>query len=156
MDIYQLTFKNTEPPYTVVALNLKAHTPYQQKIQNADSLIELHNAYLNDPTETTIPADTSKNIIARMRSLKSSLDPIAGSLITVVNTANKKIYGEYSPNVKTNRAIMILEPGVYEVSISNENYKVNKSTITILDKSNFVAEKKVDVILHKGELDTAK
>jgi hypothetical protein len=51
---------------------------------------------------------------------------------------------------------MILEPGVYEVSISNENYKVNKSTITILDKSNFVAEKKVDVILHKGELDTAK
>jgi hypothetical protein len=156
LDIYQLTFKNTEPPYTVVALNLKAHTPYQQKIQNADSLIELHNAYLNDPTETTIPADTSKNIIARMRSLKSSLDPIAGSLITVVNTANKKIYGEYSPNVKTNRAIMILEPGVYEVSISNENYKVNKSTITILDKSNFVAEKKVDVILHKGELDTAK
>ncbi len=155
-DIYQLTFKNTEPPYTLVALNLKAYTPYQLKIHNADSLIELHNAYLNEPNATTIPADSSKNIIARMRKLKSSLDPVAGSLITVVNTATKTTYGEYSPNLKTGRALMILEPGVYDISIASDNYKVNKSTITILDKANFVAEKKVDAILHKGELDTTK
>jgi hypothetical protein len=156
LDIYQLTFKNVEPSYTVVALSLKAHTPYQLKIHLADSLIELHNAYLNDPAATTIPADTSKKIIARMQALKSALNPTTGSFISVVNTSTNKTYGEYSPNQKTGRAIIILEPGVYEISVTNDNYKVNKSTITILDKANFVAEKKVDVILHKGELDTAK
>ncbi|MFZ9955907.1 MAG: hypothetical protein ACO3E1_07245, partial [Flavobacteriales bacterium] len=62
----------------------------------------------------------------------------------------------YSPNLKTGRAVMILEPGVYDISVTSDNYKVNKSTITILDKANFVAEKKVDLILNKGELDTAK
>jgi hypothetical protein len=156
LDIYQLTFKNVGPPYTVVALNLKAHANYQLQMHNADSLIELHNAYLNDPAASKIPADSSKSIIARMKNLKASLDPVTGSMITVTNTANNKTYGEYSPNLKTGRAIMILEPGVYEITVSNDKYKVSKTKVTILDKANFVQETKVDVIMHKGELETAK
>jgi len=155
VDIYQLTFKNTEPPYTLVALNLKAYKTYQLQIHKADSLIDLHNSFLKEPATSKIPADSSQKIITKMQTLKSSLDPVAGSFISVINTATGKTYGEYTPNLKTGRAVMILEPGVYEVTITNENYKVSKTKITVLDKGNFVAESKVDVILHKGELDAA-
>ena len=48
---------------------------------------------------------------------------------------------------------MILEPGFYEITVENEKYNISKTKITILDKSNFVAEKEMDIILHKGELD---
>lgn len=155
LDIYQLTFKNSEPPFTIVTLNLKAHAPYALQIHKADSIVELHNAYLNDPSASKIPADSSRKIIAKMQSLRSSLDPVAGSFISVVNTATGKTYGEYTPNLKSKRAVLVLEPGVYEITVTNENYSVNKSKITVLDKGNYVPETKVDIILHKGELDKA-
>ncbi len=154
-DIYAITFKTVEPQYTAVGLHLVAYDTYAKQIKDADSLIELHTAMIKELELNKSAKDSSNSMIAKQKAIKQSLDPLVGSTIVVTDASNNKVYGEYLPNIKTGRALLILPAGTYEVSVSNPNYKVVKSKLTVLDKSNFVNENQVNIVLHKGELDVA-
>jgi len=152
-DIYQLTFKNLDPEYSLISVHLKAFSKYENEMKKADSLILVQKKNIDLAKDNPTVADSLKLVIDGLNTKKEALNPITGNTITVKDLTKNKEYGEYQPNIKTGRFVMILEPGEYEITVENSKYKTSKTKITILDKSNFVAEKEMDIILHKGELD---
>jgi hypothetical protein len=152
-DIYQLTFKSIEPDYSVVGVRLKAFTKYETEIRKADSMILVHNKNIESGKLDQPKIDSLKLLITGLKTKKDALNPMTGNIITVKEINKNKDMGEYQPNLKTGRFVMILEPGSYEITVESDKYKLSKTKITVLDKSNFVSEKDIDIILHKGELD---
>jgi hypothetical protein len=72
---------------------------------------------------------------------------VAQVSITVTDTKTTEIYGTYLSNVNSNKYIMILPAGTYEVSIEAAGFKTIEKTITILDKSDYVPEIEQDLML---------
>jgi hypothetical protein len=67
--------------------------------------------------------------------------------ITVTDVKSGEIYGTYLSNINSNKYIMILPAGAYEVSIEASGFTTINKTITILDKSDFVPEIEQDITL---------
>ena len=151
-DIYQLTFNNVDPSYSVISVKLSAYSSYEKEMQVCDSLIALFSTNLSK-LKDPVAIDTLKHRIEMLHSKKETLNPKTENSITVQDLTKKKLYGEYIANAKSGKFMLLLEPGMYELSIVNPKYNSNKTKITIYDKSNFVPEKEMNIVLHKGELD---
>ncbi|MCX6181270.1 MAG: hypothetical protein NT150_05045 [Bacteroidetes bacterium] len=154
-DIYQMTINSVEPERSAYAVYLKPYVKYETEIRKADSLILVYKKSLEGGNLNPLLSDSLTKKIETLKTKKEALNPVTGNVITVKDLTRNKEYGEYQPNLKTGRFIMILEPGSYEITVESDKYKVSKTKITVYDKSNFVSEKTMDIILHKGELDAA-
>jgi tetratricopeptide (TPR) repeat protein len=69
--------------------------------------------------------------------------------ITVTDKKSNEIVGNYVPNGNTGRYVMILAPGIYEISMEAPGFVTYVETINILDKSSFKPEIVKDVVLKK-------
>ena len=66
--------------------------------------------------------------------------------ITVSNSKNKQLVGNYLPNPTTGRYIMVLAPGDYDIEYSVTGYEPVNKKVSILDKSSFKFEITDDII----------
>lgn len=64
----------------------------------------------------------------------------ADVFITVSNSDNKQLVGNYLPNPSTGRYIMVLAPGDYDIEFTATGYETINKKISILDKSSFKFE----------------
>lgn len=67
--------------------------------------------------------------------------------ITVTDKKTNEIVGNYVPNSNTGGYVMILAPGIYEISIDAPGFANYTETINILDKSSFKTEIAKDITL---------
>jgi hypothetical protein len=67
--------------------------------------------------------------------------------ITVTDKKTNEIVGNYVPNANTGRYVMILAPGIYEISIDAPGFSNYAETVNILDKSSFKTEIDKDITL---------
>ena len=70
-------------------------------------------------------------------------------IITITNTKNQEIYGNYIPNSITGNYIMILPPGKYHMQVDLDGYKTHSENIEILDKTSFKTEITKDILLYR-------
>lgn len=68
--------------------------------------------------------------------------------ITVNDSKTNEIVGTYLPNPHSGRFIMILSPGIFDVTIEANGFKTLSEKINILDKSSYKFEIKRDIILN--------
>lgn len=156
-DLYRLTFNDVTPTYTVVKSTIAGDTLVDfAKLNSAltnsatsmkkdlDSLIAIEADSLHVDSAT-------KAYYATMGKL-DQINPLTNNLIEVFNSAGE-LYGQYTPNAKTGKFIMILEPGVYDLKISNDGFENLSKKIRIYDKSNYAPELKKDYYIKpKAEL----
>ncbi|GAB4132717.1 MAG: hypothetical protein Fur0041_04320 [Bacteroidia bacterium] len=67
--------------------------------------------------------------------------------ITVYDKKTNELVGNYVPNGNTGRYVMILAPGIYEMTVEAPGYPAQQQTINILDKSSFKPEIELPVKL---------
>lgn len=67
--------------------------------------------------------------------------------ITVTDSKTNEIVGNYVPNGNSGRYVVILAPGIYEISIEAPGCATYTETINILDKSSFKPEIVKDIAL---------
>lgn len=67
--------------------------------------------------------------------------------ISVFDNETNEPYGDYMPNARTGRYIMILPPGKFNVVIEAAGYKIISEDIEVFDKSSFQTEVIKDYIL---------
>ena len=64
-----------------------------------------------------------------------------------VKTGSGEMYGRYTPNPRNGKFIMILEPGVYNILVTNDGFMTTETKIRIYDKSNYTPELSRDFYL---------
>lgn len=69
------------------------------------------------------------------------------AFIEVFDKSNNKRIGEYTPNPKSGRYVIILEPGEYEIKVEAEGFKPKSVSIAIYGKSSFTQEEVNNIIL---------
>lgn len=79
----------------------------------------------------------------------SSGEELNGMFITVYDKETGEIFGDYQPNRSTNRFIMILPPGKYELEIMADDHEIFMEEVTILGKSSFRSEINKEIELVK-------
>jgi hypothetical protein len=67
--------------------------------------------------------------------------------ITVTDSKTQEIVGNYLPNPNSGRYVMVLAPGVYDLSIEANGFKSVNQKINILDKSSYKFELTKDIEL---------
>jgi len=67
--------------------------------------------------------------------------------ITVTDAKTQELIGSYLPNPYSGRYVMVLAPGIYDVTIEAEGFTTINEQINILDKSSFIFEITKDVLL---------
>lgn len=78
---------------------------------------------------------------------KSSQPAFSDVFITVTEKKSNEMVGNYVPNANSGRYVIILAPGVYEVSIEAPGCAPYTETINIADKSSFKPEIDKDITL---------
>lgn len=71
--------------------------------------------------------------------------------ITVTDLETYEIYGDYLPNPKTNRYVIILPPGKFEIVTAADGYEDQVQEVEIFDKISFRAEINRDIKLTPSE-----
>lgn len=66
--------------------------------------------------------------------------------ITVSNSKNKQLVGNYLPNSTTGRYIMVLAPGDYDIEFTATGFEPINKKVSILDKSSFKFEITDDIV----------
>ena len=67
--------------------------------------------------------------------------------ITVTDSKSQEVTGTYIPNANTGRYVMVLAPGIYEMSLEANGFQTVSEKITVLDKSSFRFEISKDIQL---------
>jgi tetratricopeptide (TPR) repeat protein len=67
----------------------------------------------------------------------------------VTDDSNGELYGEYLPNLKSMRYVLILPPGKYTLTIETDNFSFYEEKIEVLDKDAFKYEITKDIELKK-------
>jgi Tol biopolymer transport system component len=67
--------------------------------------------------------------------------------ITVTDHKTNEIVGNYVPNGNTGRYVIILAPGIYDITVEAPGFALYSETINILDKSSFLPEIDKDFLL---------
>lgn len=143
-DLYKLTFKDVLPTYTVVKSAVLTDTLVdmnkitepitlnaKEAKKNLDSLIAIG--------EDSLMIDSVKKVYYSELGKLDSYDLNSNTFVEVM-TENGEIYGQYTPNSRNGKFIMILEPGVYTISVSNDGFEATETKIRIYDKSNYTPE----------------
>lgn len=143
-DLYRITFNDVLPTYTVVKSTLAGDTlvdfaKISSQISNATISMKTNLDSLIAIEADSLAIDSArKEYYATMGKL-DQIDPLTNNLVEVFN-ASGALYGQYTPNAKTGKFIMILEPGVYDLKISNDGFEPFTKKIRIFDKSNYATE----------------
>ena len=143
-DLYRLTFNDVLPIYTVVKSSVLADT----LINMGDIL----NSLSNEAEISKRQLDSVKQIGANTETIEqyekvhsdklaklNNADPFKNNFVEVT-TEDGELYGQYKTDGKDGEFIMILEPGLYNLSISHDGFSTIKTKIRIYDKSNFTPE----------------
>ncbi len=69
--------------------------------------------------------------------------------ISVFDNETQETYGDYSPNPRTGRYIIILPPGKFNIVVEGTGYKIVSENVEILDKASYRSEIRKDYILKK-------
>lgn len=69
--------------------------------------------------------------------------------ISVTNTKNGELVGNYIPNANTGRYVIILPPGEYTMMVETPGFKEITEKLSILDKSSFRTEIDKNLVLKK-------
>lgn len=72
---------------------------------------------------------------------------VTDAYISVYDMETMEVYGDYLPNPKTHRYVIILPPGKFEIIASATGCEDNLQEIEIFDKSSYRAEINRDIIL---------
>lgn len=72
---------------------------------------------------------------------------VDGAFLSVVDTDTGEHFGDYTPNNNSQRYVMILPPGKYELLVEVEGYEEHIEEIKILDKSSFRSHMEKDIPL---------
>jgi hypothetical protein len=67
--------------------------------------------------------------------------------ITVTNDKNQEIVGNYVPNGNTGKYVIIVAPGVYNISIETPGFQAYTEKVNVLDKSSFKTEIDKDILI---------
>ncbi len=67
--------------------------------------------------------------------------------IQIVDAETGDVYGDYQPDERTQRYVMILPPGAYTMYVEAEGYEMMEEEIIILDKSSFKSNLYSDIEL---------
>lgn len=67
--------------------------------------------------------------------------------ITVTDSKSQEVVGNYLPNPNSGRYVMVLSPGIYDISIEANGFQAVSDKINILDKSSYKFEITRDVAL---------
>lgn len=76
-------------------------------------------------------------------------DALEGAYIQIIDVETGEIYGDYAPNEKTMRYVMILPPGNYDMYVNALDCEELFEEIEIYDKASFRTEINKDLILSK-------
>ena len=91
--------------------------------------------------------------LTAIRGLVTSTDSTKGMdeiFITVTDNATNDVYGTYIPNSLTNRFIIILPPGEFNIFVEGVGHDPVSQDVTILGKSSFQAEIKKNFVLQSN------
>lgn len=149
-DIYRLTFGDVIPTYTVIKSKILADTlvnidELKEKALFATTQMQGIVDSLKVVKADSILLDSMETVLSDLQMQQDIVDPFTLNEIEV--TKNGQVYGRYTPNSKTGKFIMILEPGAYEINVYNEGFESVKKKIRIFDKSNFTPELKREFYL---------
>lgn len=88
-------------------------------------------------------------VIGDFKTADNSTFNYSDAFITVNNSANNELVGNYLPNPTNGRFIVILPPGKYQMSVEVPGYTTVNKQIVILDKVSYQAEINMTVELTK-------
>jgi hypothetical protein len=140
-DLYKLTFHDVIPSYTVIKSSVQADTLSNSKIKldtykdEAKQLEQILDSLKRTSSDTGM-LDSVKNKYHIKLNQLDAINPFTNSSVEVVTDAGK-LYGKYTPNIRNGKFIMILEPGIYTITILNNGFEPIKDRIQILDKMNY-------------------
>ncbi len=83
-----------------------------------------------------------------LRSADTALKKMERPMISVTDKETEKVYGDYAPNPRTMRYIMILPPGTFHIFVDAPGFEPYEEDIEILDKSSYRSEIKKDFELN--------
>lgn len=143
-DIYRLTFNDVMPSYTVVKSELLSDTlvDVEKKINEFTAAAKLSKSKLDSLTAEngdSILIDSLTQLYTEQISKIDLLDPLTGAFVEVKDKEGNLI-GQYTPNTRNGKFILILEPGVYDLTISKEGYEKLEQRFRIYDKINYTPE----------------
>lgn len=143
-DLYKLTFNDVLPTYTVVKSAVLSDTLIDLvKITDPITLnamaIKKNLDSLTAVQGDSLTIDSLKQIYYAELGKLDAYDINSSTFIEVINEEGS-VYGQYTPNSRNGKFIMILEPGVYTVSVANDGFQSSETKIRIYDKSNYTPE----------------
>ena len=140
-DLYKLTFHDAIPSYTVIKSSVQADTLSDAKIklntykEEAKHLQQVLDSLKRTSADTGILDSVNNKYHTKLNQLEA-INPFTNSIVEVT-TDGGALYGKYTPNTRNGKFIMILEPGVYTITITNNGFEPIKNRIKILDKMNY-------------------
>lgn len=69
--------------------------------------------------------------------------------LAIIDKSSDEVYGDYKPNAKSSRYVMILPPGKYELTLEVNGYAFHAEDIEILDKTGYKGHIQKDITLKK-------
>jgi len=149
-DIYRLTLGNVVSRYTIVKGNVFADTLVNivEIKKKAATIVTQTQGILDSLQVVQANSMLIDSISAKLEALQLKQDLIDPFTLNEIEVTKKGVlYGKYTPNSRTGKFIMILEPGTYQVELFNEGFEPSKMKIKIFDKSNFIPELKREFYL---------
>lgn len=150
-DIYRLTFNDAMPAYTVVKSQLLVDSTVNidskiKTLEEKSKRINLHIDSLSALDQDSIiqlTIDSLEKLKKNYFDKIDKLDPYANAFVEVKSKTGELI-GQYTPNRRNGKFILILEPGVYDLTITKDGYETLTNRFRIFDKVNFTPELKRD------------
>ena len=143
-DLYRLTFNDVLPTYTVVKSSILVDTladldRLTEEITNEVSILERELDSLKENQADQALIDTAQKKYFKSMNALNQFDPNTDNKIEVT-AEDGTLYGQYAANARNGKFIMILEPGVYEISIINDGFEPYSKKVRIYDKMNYTPE----------------
>jgi len=143
-DLYRLTFNDVLPTYTVVKSSILVDTLVDldrltEEITNEVSILERELDSLKENQADQALIDTAQKKYFKSMNALNQFDPKTNNKIEVT-AEDGTLYGKYAANARNGKFIMILEPGVYQISIINDGFEPYSKKVRIYDKMNYTPE----------------
>ncbi len=143
-DLYRITFNDVLPTYTVVKSSILVDTLVDldrltEEINKELSLLERELDSLKENEAEQAIIDTAQKKYFKSMNALSQFDPFTNNKIEVT-AEDGTLYGQYAANARNGKFIMILEPGVYQISIINDGFEPYSKKVRIYDKMNYTPE----------------
>jgi hypothetical protein len=143
LDIYKVIFNNIDPAYSIISGTLmnKDSVSIYSIIASVDTTKKDTLALVNDK----IKNDTLDSAATFPLAIPKTINVA----ISVTDKLTKKVFGNYLPNKESGKFLIILPPGVYEISVKADGYEKYTEDLTVFDRSTNTEIVK-DIVLSAG------